>query len=725
MSRRTRPQIELEDFRQKLYGEFVAKFDLQPKEGRLASYKDLLRFNKIGDTTLWRAFTNAKEMEKENAEDRLEATAACATAYEYLAKYWQVSDECVFTYIGLEMEEPGNKDNGMALHPRFPKEEVAKCLAQCQEDIRIIDTYPSFMLDDEDNPDEINFLDWANQSGKKVRLLVLNPSGRGIDLRINAAINKPNLFEMPVTAFRIKLVEVFRNLMVFSKENPNLLEVKLMDDLPAFHGIIMPACGYFGFHFSHKLSHKATFIEVKGKNLLYKDSLQHFEHIWNSPERAFKLDQGSFDKIESALAQKNHVWESLKGRWEVYFQDKWKEDTSSPVSKISRAVIEIDPPFNSGPMSARLYFQDADMNRLRLFDGQVRFERLKEGEFAFLVFSDRKYLSIRLIVRCILGERLYGHWVLINSQDLNSSACILTKANQHKPVAPAFDIPIEKGVISTLALRNRHSFSLAAFAEVCKTHTSNKKIENYEGPYEMYAYGMQSVQQKNGTKLKKGIQLNCIHIASYGFVRYKSLRTEAKGVASINENNLYLTLTDDDRNYRVGYFIFYTKDRQVKENGVLAGIFLGISLRDQLPVARRIVLVKSKTEFDDVQPNFIVANSDEYKNLDEGIKKALSGRIKNLIGFLRSNSGIFNLTELFADWKGSKIFEENEFFEFACFYAEKGDKQKAIQLFERAVEFGFYDLEKFEEAIEKSPVRQEILSDEDYLSIKRLITEGD
>lgn len=719
-------QDEKENYRKKLFTEFVQKFDAQPPEGRLRFEKHLIIAPGLSASTLSRAFANARELEKKEAE-RIPADAACATAYDYLTKYWQASDECVFAYIGeLPQEEP--IEATVIARERFPQEVIFKALADCKGDIRIIDTYPSFLRTDQDHPDEINFLNWTKQSGRKLKLLVLDPTGHGIDLRLNSAINKPLLFEMTIDTFRRQLVSVFQELLEFSTEHPELLEVKLMNELPAIHGILMPNRVFFGFHFSHRLSHKASFVEIQGANCLSTDLGQHFEKIWNESQSSFSLDQILFDKIKRVMEQKNHSWDSFVGNWEVYFQDKWQEDRSSPLSKISKADLEIDPPLNNAPMSARLYFWDAQLDRLQKFDGNVRFERLTDSEFAFLVFSNHENVSIRLIVRCKLdanNDALLGHWALTNAYDLNTSAIVLKKNSDQGFPAPKFNIPfkdVPSEVLNALAFRNQYSFSLAEFANKYKATKEGAGLEMYEGTYKMYAYVL---GRNKDEKLKKGIQLNQIHISSFGFVRYKSIKSTSFGVASVKDDNLYLTLTDDERDYRVGHFIFYTNDIKIEKDGVYTGIFLGISFRNRLPVARRVVLVKSDETFEGASPSFIVANSEEYQLLHKGLKKALSGRIKNLIGFLRSSSGIFSLAELYREWEGGKIFEENEFFEFACKYALEEDKEKAILLLDRAVEFGFFDIERFEEKIVESKICQEILKDAQYKAIKERISNSE
>lgn len=716
-------QEELEDYRKKLHVEFVQKFDSQPSPGRLRFQEELLIPGGISKSTLSRAFKNARTLEEK--ADRPPADVACVTAYQFLLQNWSVSEGHVFSYIGPPLEV--TQEEKVILHPRFPREAVQNALANGGNEVRIIDTYPSFLLSNQEHPEEINFLNWALQPGRKLKLLVLNPVGHGIDLRINAAITKPLLFEMPISAFRTALVAAFQQLLEFSKEHDGQLEVKLMDEFPAAHGVLMSNHTFFGFHFSHRLAHKASFFEIKGSNHLSIDFHQHFEKIWNEPHSSVKLDQRAFGNIKRVLEQKNHSWNSLVGRWEVYFQDKWQEDPSATLSKISRAVLEVDPPHNSALMEARLYFQDAELNRMQTFDGNVRFERLKEGEFAFLIFSDHENLSIRLIVRCKLDANnrfLLGHWVLTNAYDLNTSAIVLLRVNDKLYPSPQFDIPFpeigHKGLLKTMAFRNQQSLSLNEFAEHNKTGKENAGVEMFNGTYKMYAYSLNRVQESK--KLKKGIQLNMLHISPYGFVQYHSVKSTAFGVASVKRDNLYITLTDHSRDYRVGHFIFHTKDKKIEKDGVYAGVFLGITYRHGLPVARRVVLVKTDQEFGQEPPQHIVANSPEYHALDEGLKKALSGRIKNLIGFLRSNGDIFTLDELFEEWERSILFEENEFVDFACHYVQQKDIKKAIELLDRAVEFGFFDLQRFEDRIRHTEVFQTLIEDSKYKAIKERLS---
>ncbi len=720
-----------------LYYEFVKPFfEQQNKQDKRA-----IKYQK--DLTWERSGLNSAQLSK----GFIKATAyvggaecdfplsSCANVYQFLRKHWKVTKDGWFEKINGK--EGISLSPSVEVHPSYSKDRVNQSIASSKGEVKIIDTYASFLIDFQNQKEEEELIrGWLADDERKIKLLVLDPAEKAFEIRLKS-IHSGRAFEI-----RKSILNGLKSLFKICETSNNRFEIHIMDEIPAMHGIILPSRIFFGLHYSFGLSQNATFFEMQGgDNKMREDFNHHFNTLWENRDRSRALDKDLLEQISKKVDQANQEFPLLKGKWEVLFHDRWdgggatsEEGTieqknvrsespkGSVLGKISCAILEvIDRGEKGGPIRAKLVFFDAQLGKEREFESDIRFERLEQSEFAYFQFSDFQKLSIRLIVRYKSDkDKTYlGHWTLMNDNDLNSGPAVLKKMDHNSNIAAKYALSVDEiedlYVIRGLVFRESSSFSLEQFrAEFNK----QEDLSRFAGVYKMYSYGRH--------KQRKGIQLNILEIKEYGYVEYKSKRREApdikteefeaKGVALVKNQNLYITLTHDKYEHRTGYFILNIGDRQATAGSVYAGMFLGISWDDQKPVARKIVIVKTDKAYTEEEASFCGLESSEYKNLHKGIQKALSGRVTNLVGFLRAP--IFSLEDLFNEWNKSEKQDSEILFEIACEKALQSKKSECLSLLNRAIEHGFSDLKRFELMIEKSTIRQEVLADTEYQAVK-------
>lgn len=728
-----------DDIREKLLNEFILPFRTQVKEGcekGQVKRKDLgCRICGVSPTDITRVFNSIDSTAPEAV-----APGVYLKVYKCLNRHWTVlPGNCFIRKTDDKHDEelsqlpPAKIDT----YRTYPKSRIIKCLKDCRSDIKIIDTFSSFLYDFREQEEKEAILEWLAKSQKKLKMLVLDPGGLGLELRLKSNFN------IPSTTFRSNILSGLKSLLELVNFYPSRFEVRVMDELPAMHGILMGDSAFFGLHYSFTPSQNASFFEVHGStNFVFSDFNRHFDEIWE--KRSQRLDTDLLATLDKKVKQANLTFDLLQGVWKLFFHDRWPRPGQKKdflLGNISCARLKIERPQANQYMVSEITYYDAQLKKNQSLYSNVRFENLHDCDFARLWFTDYDQISIQITLRCMIRRDtpLMGHLTLMNNFDLYTSPVLLYRAesviessddnhqlSEEKTAndinfrQPQYAIPIEKvspELVRSIAFTKNTSFSLETFREQFLNYQLNNDLDNFSGVYRMYAYGRS--RDKGG----RGIQINIIEIMPSGFVKYKTSGFEAHGIASVKENNLYITLQHKDFKHRTGYFIFHTINTPARKNDIYAGVFLGISYRMEVPMARRVILSNTDEGFDYIHPDFALLNSPEYKALPKELRKNLTGRIENNIGFLNRMGDVFDLESLGLEWEHSVHFDDI-LFESACFRAmviNRDTVHNTLEILERAVHQGFSNLKEFEKNIFQSELRDDIIKSVRYQRIKQLV----
>ena len=132
-----------------------------------------------------------------------------------------------------------------------------------------------------------------------------------------------------------------------------------------------------------------------------------------------------------------------------------------------------------------------------------------------------------------------------------------------------------------------------------------------------------------------------------------------------------------------------------------AGVFCSLTWKEEIPLAKRIILehLGDEVKFEDLSPELIPLFSSKYNKISKGIRRLLSGRIKNLIGFFREKGALFNAGNFKKEWSHSLNLGE-VFFDYSrfCWGVEENPKDKielALDMLGRAVLHGYEHIDLF------------------------------
>jgi hypothetical protein len=263
--------------------------------------------------------------------------------------------------------------------------------------------------------------------------------------------------------------------------------------------------------------------------------------------------------------------------------------------------------------------------------------------------------------------------------------------------------------------------------ETLKREILNKRDSIFfYGNFYQYAYGLYKTDNFDA----KCIHLCKISITEYGFVEFLGTDNQtAYGYAKLIGENMYIHLFIDDLE-RDGLLVINVgqeEDFSESSNNIACGIFTGLSKSRNLPISKRLILVKETiaSNFDKQKTNKILLNSEEYFKLNEYIRRTLTGRRNNYIGFNKSEKGIRNIEELRGYWENSFKYDEI-FYIIALLSLKCANKESQISgivdMLKRAVMHGRLILVEFEKLLEQHSLRDLIEQNKDYIKLKNFIS---
>jgi hypothetical protein len=252
----------------------------------------------------------------------------------------------------------------------------------------------------------------------------------------------------------------------------------------------------------------------------------------------------------------------------------------------------------------------------------------------------------------------------------------------------------------------------------------------YPGIYDVFSYG----RFHDDSGESKCVIQSSLRIHSNGYLEFKGMQPhgEAHGHAQIILGNLYIELKNSSEEYvrdRKGYFVVAIKETgepKVGEN--YAGIFVGLSHKERLPVGKRIIF-KYLGNDDELVKDFsekkrgarIKLHSPEYNALEKAIRMATTGRFNNYIGFQAFGKVITNTQDLLTfnemEIDLSKVFQESALYK-AMELPSNSSISDVLEMLRQAWLHGLPNLEAFEKRVQGLQFASLILDDENYENLK-------
>jgi hypothetical protein len=586
----------------------------------------------------------------------------------------------------------------------------------------VLNTYLSSTIfhNELDDGNEGTINNWLLAKGKSMRLLLLRPDGKAMRLRTNTDL------EMTGDNLAISIIGNLRSLLRLqnrckTRSGSGQLEIKVMDEIPGMSCIITPWRIFQGIHYSFGHSEKGTVFEVKGnENTAYRDFKKHFDTFWNDKERSQVLTPELLDQIEKGvnITLQNNKLNHLLGNWNVHVHDLkevYLGNSTAPQGQVTGGVttlfLEIEKPNRGLYLKARLKVP----GREGYLGGSVNVitEHLLDRDYAHMRFTDLSELSIHITIHCNQDKNnapLFGHFIISSQSDTCSGPIIFQKVKH-----------FEAEIIVLPFIKRQLAFIDGGFSSL---ELINKRMESfrapfpYAGTYKVYSYG-----ENNG---KKCIKINVLEIDEWGQARYKNQNFKEEpiiGRATHIGTNLHLVFSKYKPQKRRNYWIISVKEALPEPERFYSAVHLGVSWITHLPTGKRYVLEYTQESFNVLKPYIVSLHTPEYHELPSPLRKLMSGRTDNLLGFLRQRGDIFSIKDIEREWQRSVIWSE-VFVDSAHQLIQRGYIKSAAQMLIRAINHGFEELEHFEDTV-KQQFGEEILlkfkKQEEYKRVLRLL----
>jgi len=619
--------------------------------------------------------------------------------------------------------EPATQDGPVIAHKSFPGAEVSVAVSEDGSTIRIINTYLSTAMFNAEltKESENSIRKWLHQ-GKKIQLLLLIPDGKGMRLRTKTDLG----FDGDGITLADTIMMRLKRLLSIQTQSPEQMQVRLMDELPGMSAIILEKKLFFGLYYSFGHSENASYFEINDpKHQSYQDIAQHFKILWDDNERSSPLTQELIDKADNALTVLRSVDIIHNSRWRLFMHDLGtmvhnisKAPFESPVGVIAEWDLEIRKPEKDIYLQAILTIPGME-NPMK---ASVVTERIHNQDYAHIRFSDFKNISIHITFHCREDKEnsLIGY-VQINSGTDSCSAYIIMKKYE---AGEENNITLNEYYGRLLTFRDGSYNSL----ERVRNDKAKLDIRLWAGTYKIYSYGSESGSSKY-------IKVNWLRIDERGVATYKNQyfgKTNGRkleGRATHISPNVHIVFTffPQVENQRRSYLIMTVGNRKPEPGRFYSGVHLGVTWDDEVPVGKRFILEycprHTDTPFENLIVEKITMHSQRYKSMNAELRKMLSGRIKNMLGFLRKAGRIFEYSQIVKEWEASIDLSE-VFYDSAVQHAKRSNYAKSAQVLLRAVNHGFDDLARFEKEVEKDypGALDQIVREDDYQKAVKILS---
>ena len=640
-----------------------------------------------------------------------------------LSQKWRINEESgLLEKIGKDdpLDDTGQVMGGLpiTIHENYTAANVASAAKEPGNEVWVINTYLASMLQGgEAAVDDENTLEnWLVKQNKKVKLLLLRTDGKAMRLRTQTNLKKSG------QDLANAIISSMRSLLQLQKEvGPEKLEIRLMDEIPGLAAVIFDQRLFYGIHWANGHTEGGPTFEISNpKHFAFVRIKQHFSAIWDNEQRSEPLTQELLGRIEHALTVVRAGLKYLQGTWNVQLhnlESVYSGSGPAPAmevtGKVSCFTMEITKPEHSIYLNATLHLP----NRERPITANLITERLGDRDYAHVRFSDFNRLSIHLSFQCKQDnypDPLLGFFTMASGSDNCAGSIVLQKVANSSPVSEG-----EQAIPSTIS--RILAFQDGSYLSAERIRKEMDAFEGgfpFQGTYKVYSYGG---RQGAGKCIKVNwLQINAFGEALYTNQHYKPITGRATRI----EPNLHIVFTTFTPQKRRNYLIISVKNALPEKGRFYSGVHLGVSWVDHMPNGKRVVLeyVPGSLDFKKLSAEIIPLHSERYKKLPESLRRLLSGRVKNLLGFLRTKGNIFTLKELDDEWEGS-IHLSEVFYDSAIRQFLENDPDNTIEMLFRAVNHGFNDLERFEkDAYALDPNRLAVIQKSgDYLKIKRII----
>ncbi|GAB4489257.1 MAG: hypothetical protein OHK0019_06590 [Saprospiraceae bacterium] len=609
-------------------------------------------------------------------------------------------------------------ESPLTIHRNYYEAKIGAAVKNDGPEVWLLNTYvASEMLEIEaSESDERTIKNWLFKQNKKVKILILRPDGKGMMLRTKSQLN------INGSELANLLLRQLSDLLGYQKRLPEgQLEIKLMDEIPGVAAVILENCLFYGHHYSYGHTESSSWFEITDpSHFSYQDIKKHFEAIWNDDTRSFVLNEEILADVTRALNIVRRELDFLvNSKWRVHLHDLSdviKGEKEAPYGATTGNIIhwqlEITKPERGVYLRAQLTVPGLS----KPLKANVVSEKIGERNYAHIRFPEFGRISIHLSFHGTQEEiqkgLLLGHFVISSGSDSCSGYIILQRALSFEETAPALPVYLHR----ILTFRDSSYYSLA------RTRSEMMKFKSFPhaGTYKVYSYG----GKKGGSK---NIKINWLHIDEFGVARYKNQNfTDLIGRVTHIMHNLHIVFTHfrDKEAQRRSYMIISVHSLEPEEGRYYCAVHLGVSWDKHMPTGKRFIMEYfGKDGFEDAQPAIISLHSPEYKAIKpKELRYLLSGRVKNLLGFLREEGQIFDAEDIKNEWKGSICMNE-VFYDSAVQNARRGKYDQAAKMILRAVNHGRDRIDDFEQEVNAfaPEAMAKIKSEEDYKKVQEIL----
>ncbi|MBL7781070.1 MAG: hypothetical protein JNM22_07625 [Saprospiraceae bacterium] len=613
-----------------------------------------------------------------------------------------------------------NESNIIKIHEDYISANVADAIKGSGEEICILNTFLSPRMYHTQNAgnDPETFINWIEKQQKKIRLLLLRPDGKAMRLRTKTDLGKN------MTNLTHDIIDGLETVLSLKQKYPDKIDIRLIDELPAMTCVILENRLFYGLHYATGHAEGGPTFEITDPtHFTYEKIKQHFETLWNL-NRSQKLDEELLTQIKNAVQIVDNKLDYLMGQWDLFLHDiseVYKGVSAAHnnlvYADIDRFLLSIDKSERDIYPVATLSF---NINGPEVLKGSLVTEALQGCDYAHIRFTDHVRLSIHVTIQCKTDNTLYGFFTLSSGKDSCTGVLILNK-RVHTISKSADQIPE--------AWKRQLRFSNGAFMSL-QTVRDNvaafKEPFPYAGVYKVYSYGGKANESKN-------IKINWLYINQWGEAQYKNQHfnvNEKSGIlhgrATEIHKNVHIIFTGFRYEKRRSYLIIHTNSMRSTTGRYYSAVHLGVSWDSHMPNGKRFLLERTEDLFENVEPKLISLHSDEYRALHASIRKLLTGRVKNLLGFLRRGGNIFTLKEIEEESnlsiKMEKIFQDS-----AIMLAKRAiintDIKAVTDMLFRSVNHGLDSLDFFENEVQKlaPTVLEQLKQSDEYKKIQQTL----
>ncbi|MEO0468732.1 MAG: hypothetical protein AAF206_03855 [Bacteroidota bacterium] len=572
---------------------------------------------------------------------------------------------------------------------QISEQDISRKIVQSQEEVWLMDTYIG-------NWDQLKdaLKRTVENHQTKVKIIISNPFGEFVKLRYGS-LGLPR----SIIKAKTKLFELAYDIRQWQHEDQ--VEVRSVEHNLGVTLYRMDEEVFTGLFLFNKISSQNVSIEGSRDRLFKKAILRHFEGLWETGEA---LNLGEI--IDNYDIYNNATETSLRpyiGTWHLYctHQDKHRPShtlNSASFSNIGKNVLHITE-------DNYLFHCQLHSEYLDEYKGKAYLED-NTSFFSCRLENQEKNSTIQFIFHkgSGIGDHLFGLFYTMHAETpiLASGVAILQKASNDASASiietnhPNGLEAIPQAFVRYLTHTQITRLDPLYDFQGLQTHPTFSVNCPYKGLYYVYAY-----HRRNAVFITRTV----LEITPFYTVRLKRQRNAnqlSEGRLDIVNDNQVVISFQNTGTGQMGFFHFTGRKGHRGKEEIISGIFSGLANDGSgfWPVSNRFILEPIKDEnlsFDTIEPDRLRIHSPAYNQLPESVRKALSGRVNNLIGFMQNRS-ITSFKRL-EDEVEKEINMSEVFFDSACQKALNDRLNECGRMIRRAVEHGLDSIDPFFEKL--------------------------